>query len=45
VGASGARLAVHLAHQIASGHARRTVASLCVGGGMGIASLITEKPQ
>lgn len=37
IGASGARLTVHLAHRIAAGEVRSGVASLCVGGGMGIA--------
>jgi len=37
IGASGARLATHLAHRIAGGHAKRALATLCVGGGMGIA--------
>lgn len=37
IGASGARLATHLAHRIHSGAIRSGVASLCVGGGMGIA--------
>jgi len=37
IGASGARLATHLAHRIAAGHIRRGLGSLCVGGGMGIA--------
>jgi acetyl-CoA C-acetyltransferase len=44
IGASGARLVVHLAHQIASGNARQTLASLCVGGGMG-AALTLKKPN
>jgi acetyl-CoA C-acetyltransferase len=44
VGASGARLAVHLAHKIARGDAKNTVATLCVGGGMGIAANIAEQP-
>ena len=44
VGASGARLAVHLAHKIARGEAKKTIASLCVGGGMGIAAEIAEQP-
>lgn len=44
VGASGARLAVHLAHKIARGEAQKTLATLCVGGGMGIAAEIAEKP-
>lgn len=37
IGASGARLATHLAHRIAAGEIRSGLASLCVGGGMGIA--------
>jgi acetyl-CoA C-acetyltransferase len=37
IGASGARLAAHLAHRIASGTAKSALGSLCVGGGMGIA--------
>jgi acetyl-CoA C-acetyltransferase len=40
IGASGARLAVHLAHRIAAGGARRALATLCVGGGMGIAAML-----
>jgi len=40
VGASGARLTVHLANQIAQGRTQRGLASLCVGGGMGIAAII-----
>jgi acetyl-CoA acetyltransferase len=40
IGASGARLAVHLAHRIAAGRARRALATLCVGGGMGIAAML-----
>ena len=35
--ASGARLLVHLSHCTASGRSRRSLASLCVGGGMGCA--------
>lgn len=38
IGASGARLAVHLVQQIASGRSRHGLAGLCVGGGMGIAA-------
>lgn len=38
IGASGARLAVHLARQIATGDLKSGLASLCVGGGMGIAA-------
>jgi acetyl-CoA C-acetyltransferase len=37
IGASGGRLIVHLAHQIARGRAQRALATLCVGGGMGAA--------
>lgn len=37
IGASGARLAAHLAHRIANTECQQAVASLCVGGGMGIA--------
>jgi acetyl-CoA C-acetyltransferase len=40
--ASGARLMVHLAHQIHAGNSRRAVAALCVGGGMGIAGMLQE---
>jgi acetyl-CoA C-acetyltransferase len=44
VGVSGARLLVHLAHKIARGNSKRALAGLCVGGGQGIASILTEKP-
>ena len=37
IGTSGARLVVHLAHRIRSGKTRQGLASLCVGGGMGMA--------
>lgn len=37
IGASGARLLVHLAHRLARGEARTALATLCVGGGMGAA--------
>ena len=37
IGASGARLIVHLAHRIARGGVTRGLATLCVGGGMGTA--------
>lgn len=40
IGASGARLLVHLAHRAARGQTKRGLASLCVGGGMGIAAMI-----
>lgn len=38
IGASGARLAAHLAHRINCGQTQRGLAALCVGGGMGIAA-------
>ncbi|MEO2016801.1 MAG: acetyl-CoA C-acyltransferase [Fuerstiella sp.] len=37
IGASGARLAVHLANRVGSGAIRSGLATLCVGGGMGVA--------
>lgn len=37
IGATGARLVVHLAHRIARGETKRGLATLCVGGGMGAA--------
>ncbi len=37
IGASGARIVVHLAHQLATGKANNALATLCVGGGMGSA--------
>lgn len=37
IGATGARLVVHLAHRIADGLTERGLATLCVGGGMGLA--------
>ncbi len=37
IGASGARLVVHLAHRLADGRTTRGLATLCVGGGMGTA--------
>lgn len=40
IGASGARLLVHLAHRIRRGETKRALATLCVGGGMGIAAAL-----
>ncbi len=40
VGASGARLITHLAQQIGHGKIRNGLASLCVGGGMGVAAML-----
>lgn len=37
IGATGARLVVHLAQRSAAGASRRSLASLCIGGGMGLA--------
>jgi acetyl-CoA C-acetyltransferase len=37
IGATGARLLVHLAQRTAAQASRRSLASLCVGGGMGVA--------
>jgi len=37
IGASGARLVVHLAQRIEGGQTERGLAALCVGGGMGMA--------
>ncbi len=39
VGASGARIATTLLHQMLVGEARLGIAALCIGGGMGIATL------
>ncbi|MBI5463138.1 MAG: acetyl-CoA C-acetyltransferase [Gammaproteobacteria bacterium] len=40
VGASGARITLHLIHVLRRQHARRGVASLCIGGGQGGALLV-----
>jgi acetyl-CoA C-acetyltransferase len=40
VGASGARIVLHLAKVLQRNHARRGVASLCIGGGQGGAMLL-----
>ena len=42
VGASGARLLVHLAHRIARGGVGKALATLCVGGGMGSAVMLEK---
>jgi acetyl-CoA C-acetyltransferase len=41
IGASGARLLVHIAHLTARGSSRRSLATLCVGGGMGLAMALS----
>ncbi|MCY3957690.1 MAG: thiolase family protein [Chloroflexi bacterium] len=40
IGASGCRILVSLTHEMRRRNARRGVAALCVGGGMGIAALV-----
>lgn len=40
VGASGARIVLHLLHVLRREHARRGVASLCIGGGQGGAMMV-----
>ncbi|MFA9480277.1 acetyl-CoA C-acyltransferase [Phycisphaerales bacterium AB-hyl4] len=40
IGASGARLVAHLCHRLAAGRARHGLATLCVGGGMGVAAAL-----
>ncbi len=40
LGASGARILVTLLHEMARRDSKRGVASLCIGGGMGIAALV-----
>lgn len=44
VGASGARITLHLAHLLRRGGARRGVATQCIGGGQGGAMLL-ENPE
>ncbi|WP_374621606.1 acetyl-CoA C-acetyltransferase [Devosia sp.] len=44
IGASGARILVTLLHEMARRRARRGVATLCIGGGMGIAMAV-ERPE
>lgn len=40
IGASGARIVLHLAHILRRKHAQRGIASLCIGGGQGGAMLV-----
>jgi len=42
IGASGARLLVHLAHRIARREIGKALATLCVGGGMGAAVMLEK---
>ena len=44
VGASGARIAVTLLHELARRELRFGIAALCIGGGMGIATLFERIP-
>jgi len=41
LGASGARIVLHLAHVLRRTGAKRGIASLCIGGGQGGAMLLT----
>ncbi|MBR8509808.1 acetyl-CoA C-acetyltransferase, partial [Burkholderia cenocepacia] len=43
IGASGCRILVTLLHEMARRDAKRGLASLCIGGGMGVA-LAVERP-
>jgi len=45
VGASGARILVTLLHELGKREARRGLATLCVGGGMGVALIVESEPQ
>ena len=45
IGASGARIAVTLLHEMKRRNSRLGVASLCIGGGMGIAMLLERRPD
>jgi acetyl-CoA C-acetyltransferase len=45
VGASGARIVLHLAHVLQRNNAQRGIASLCIGGGQGGAMLIERTKE
>jgi len=45
VGASGARIVLHLLHVLQRNNANRGIASLCIGGGQGGAMLVEREPQ
>lgn len=45
VGASGARILVTLLHEMGKREARRGLATLCVGGGMGVSLIVESEPQ
>jgi acetyl-CoA C-acetyltransferase len=40
IGASGARILVSLLHEMAGSDAKRGLATLCIGGGMGVAMCV-----
>jgi acetyl-CoA acyltransferase 2 len=40
LGASGARITAHLAHQLHAGKGKWAIGSACIGGGQGIALLL-----
>ena len=44
VGASGARIVLHLLHVLQRNEAKRGVASLCIGGGQGGALMVDREP-
>ena len=44
IGASGARVLVTLLHRMEDAGLRRGIASLCIGGGMGIALAVEREP-
>ena len=45
VGASGARILVTLLHEMKKRDSRRGLATLCVGGGMGVSLIVESEPQ
>ena len=45
VGASGARILVTLLHEMQKRDSRRGLATLCVGGGMGVSLIVESEPQ
>ncbi|MGD8884295.1 MAG: hypothetical protein PVF34_01665, partial [Gammaproteobacteria bacterium] len=45
VGASGARIVLHLLHVLQRNDAQRGMASLCIGGGQGGAMLVEREPS
>ena len=45
IGASGCRILVTLLHEMVRRDARRGLASLCIGGGMGTALAVERSPE